>query len=321
MKRAFLTLAVLLLSVPLFAASMNPAADLLIAGRVDDAIKLLQQHLAENPKDASAYNLQSRAYFAVKKWDAAINASEKAVALDPDSSEYHLWLGRAYAEKADSSSFVVAAGLVKKVRSEFEKAVELDANNVAARSDLAEFYLEAPGFMGGGKNKALDQAQKIETMDASTAYWVKARVLEKDKKYAEAEAAYKQSIQASHNQASYWLNLASFYRRQGRLNDMESAVGKAIDADKKKSDVFFEAAMLLFRAGRNFPGAVQMVGKYLTGTPVEDAPICQAHFLLGQIQEKQGNKDAAIQEYRAALSLAKDFSPAQDGLKRLQATQ
>lgn len=319
MKKTLLALLLCVASLPVWAGSFSPAADLLASGRIDDAMRVLHDRLSSNPQDADAYNLQARAYFAVKKWDAAISSAEKSVALDPNNSEYHLWLGRAYAEKADNSSFVTAAGLVKKVKAEFEKAVELDANNLAARSDLAEFYLEAPGFMGGGKNKALAQAQVIAPISSATSHWLVARVLEKEKKYPQAEAEYKAAITASHNQASYWLNLASYYRRLGRLNDMENAVVKAMEADKRKNDVLYDAATLLFRAGRNFPAAAQFIRKYLVGPPVEDAPTVQAHYLLGQILEREGDKASAIQEYRAALSLASDFSQAQDALNRLQA--
>ena len=31
--------------------------------------------------------------------------------------------------------------------------VELDSNNLDARDDLLSFYLEAPGFLGGGKTR------------------------------------------------------------------------------------------------------------------------------------------------------------------------
>ena len=54
------------------------------------------------------------------------SACEKAVSLQPNNGEYHLWLGRTYGEKADASSFIHAAGLAKKVRNEFERAVQLD---------------------------------------------------------------------------------------------------------------------------------------------------------------------------------------------------
>src|SRR5512140_1316659 len=141
------------------------AADLLSAGRVDDALRLLNTRIKRSPQDAQSYNYLSRTYFSVQRWDEAIAAGEKAIALAPNNSEYHMWLGRAYAEKADHSSFVTAAKLTKQIRQEFEHAVELDASNVAARSDLAEFYLEAPAFMGGGKSKARREADAIAQQD------------------------------------------------------------------------------------------------------------------------------------------------------------
>jgi len=49
----------------------------------------------------------------------------------------------------------------------------------------------------------------------------------------------------------------------------------------------------------------------------EDAPAFQAHYLLGEILEKQGDKPAAAEEYRAALSLAPTYEQAQSALKRV----
>ena len=50
---------------------------------------------------------------------------------------------------------------------------------------------------------------------------------------------------------------------------------------------------------------------------VEQAPAFRAHFLLGSILEKQGQKQAAVDEYRAALDLNRDFSDARNALDRL----
>jgi tetratricopeptide (TPR) repeat protein len=292
--------------------------ELLSLGRVDDAIKALDLQLKDSPRDAQAFNLLSRSYFAMQKWDQAIAAGEKAVSIAPNNSAYHMWLGRAYAEKADHSNFVTAAQLTKKIRREFERAVELDASNMYARSDLAEFYIEAPEFMGGGKSKAKREAEAVAQQDMALAHWLQASILLKEKKYDEAEQEYRAAIVASHNQGSYWLNLASFYRRVDRLNDMESAITNAIEADKKKPNVFFDAAQILFAARRNFIGAAQFIRHYLAGTTVEEAPAFQAHFLLGEIFEKQGNKEGAVAEYRAALALAQGFEQARNALQRLE---
>jgi len=49
----------------------------------------------------------------------------------------------------------------------------------------------------------------------------------------------------------------------------------------------------------------------------EDGPVFQAHYLLGQLLEKQGDRQAAAEEYRAALALASQFRPAKDALARV----
>ncbi|HEY5162296.1 MAG TPA: tetratricopeptide repeat protein [Terriglobales bacterium] len=298
---------------------LKSATDLLNAGHADEAIVLLDSRIKAKPQDAEAYNLLGRTYYALGLWDDAASAGEKAVALDPGNSAYHMWLGRIYGEKADHASFVTAAGLVKKIRTEFERAVELDAKNLDARSDLAEFYLEAPGFMGGGKDKARQQADAMARQDAAAAHWLEARIAEKDKRPADAEREYKAAIETSGHQARYWLNLASFFKRQRRYNEMESAISSAVNSDRKKPVNYMDAATLLVGAGRNFIGAAQLIRKYLTGgTTTEEAPTFEAHYVLGEILEKQGDKTGAADEYRAALQFAKDYAKAKEGLARVQ---
>ena len=321
MKRSLGGILLLLLAAALGSSSAQgemAAQSLLSEGRVDVAIADLHQHLRAQPDDAQAYQLLCRAHYSLQQWDKAIAAAQRAVALEPDNSDYHLWLGRSYGEKAEHSSWLTAISLARKVRSEFETAVQLNSRNVAAQSDLAEFYMEAPAFLGGGKDKAQAQAQRLSTMDPGAAHWVQAGLAERDHNWALAENEYHAAISSSGNQAQYWLSLASFYRRRGRLDDMEDAVNRASTAEINKSEVWVDAAEILFRAGRNFPGAIQFLRHYLDSNNTSaDAPPFQAHYLLGSILEKQGDKQAAADEYRAALALARDFSLAQHALIRV----
>jgi len=140
---------VLLWLFPIAAAADSADSKLLAEGRVDQAISSIQHKIGAAPKDAESYNLLCRAYFMLNDWDKGIAACEKAVSLDSGNAQYHLWLGRIYGEKADRANFFSAAGLAKKVRNEFETAVRLNPNSADARTDLAEFYLEAPGIVGG----------------------------------------------------------------------------------------------------------------------------------------------------------------------------
>src|ERR1700676_2673043 len=172
---------VLLALLPPLSAADAADSKLLAEGRVDDAIASLQGKISKLPNAAESYNLLCRAYFTLGDWDKGISACQKAVSLEPGNAQYHLWLGRSYGEKADHSGFLSAAGLAKKVRGEFENAVRLNPNSAEARTDLAEFYLEAPGIVGGGRDKAEAQAKKLAAMDPVKAGWVKGRLAEKKK--------------------------------------------------------------------------------------------------------------------------------------------
>ena len=321
MGKVFQSVIVLVLAVSVWAEASTPSAEqLLQSGRVDDALAIIQQRIANKSNDAEAYNLLSRAHYALNNYDQAIRAGEKAVTLAPNNATYHLWLGRAYGRKAEHASWWSAASLAGKMRDEFERSVQLNGDDVDARTDLAEFYIEAPGIVGGGKDKAESQAKAIEMRDSATAHWIRARLAEKDKRFDVAESEYKAAIEDSGDRADNWLSLASFYRRHDRLPEMEAAINKAVASPKKVegTSAFYDAASLLWRTGRQLPRAAQLVSKYLSfKEKAEDAPAFQAHYLLGQIYEKQGDRAAAAREYRSALDLARDYRDAREALARM----
>lgn len=313
--RKFFSAGLLLLATTAVAADVPT---LLAEGRVDDAIHSLQTTLTAAPNDAESYNLMCRAYFSLGNWDRGIPYCERSVKLAPDNSRYHLWLGRIYGEKADRASWFTAASLAGKVRDQFESAVKLNSDNVDARTDLAEFYLEAPGIVGGGRDKAEAQANALEKLDPAKAHWVRGRIAEKNKELANAEKEYRAAIEVSHGSALSWLNLALFFRNHNRLDEMEDAIRHASATQTGHSEVLVDAAETLNRTGRNFPTAIDLLRRYLSSSStVEAAPAFKAHYLLGTLLERQGDKQAAAQQYRDALALAKSYSAAQDALNRL----
>lgn len=300
------------------ALAADDPSDLLAQGRVDEATSALENKIKNSPNDAAAQNLLCRAYYAVGNWDRSVAACEKAVALESNNSMYHLWLGRAYGQKADNASIFSAPGLAKKARVEFEAAVNLDSKNVEARSDLSEFYFEAPGMVGGGKDKAELQAQALEKLSPAKAHWVRAHIAEKNKDFDVAEKEYRAAIEASHDNSAAWLDLASFYRRRNRYDDMEKAINHAVSGKADPPEVLVDAADSLLRSGRNFSLAAQLLRRYLSSsTKVEEAPAFKAHYLLGSLLEKQGDKKNAAQEYSASLALARNYSRAQEALNRV----
>jgi tetratricopeptide (TPR) repeat protein len=286
-------------------------------GKADEARRALDTDVQRNPNNAQAYHLLSRLYYQLEQWDNALKMAEKAVALEPQNSAFHQWLGRAAGRKAENSNPFTAFGLARRVRAEFEKAVALDGNNVSARADLAEYYMEAPGFLGGDRNKARQQADAVSRHDPALASYIRAHVEEKQGS-ARAEQEYKKAVTESGNQSRYWTELAYYYRRASRPQDMEAAINESLTASHSTALPEYDGAFLLLRTGRNLSGAVQMLRRYLASEHLsEDGPAFHAHYMLGELMEKQGDRNGAAAEYRAALALAADYRAARDALARI----
>jgi tetratricopeptide (TPR) repeat protein len=291
--------------------------NLLWAGRVDDAIRVLQRKVNEPVAEAESYNLLCRAYFMLEEWDRGIAACERARDIDPQRGVYYLWLGRIYGEKADHAGFISAAGLAKKVRESFERAVELDPKSWEARTDLAEFYLEAPGMVGGGKDKAHQQADAIMPLNPAMSHWIEGRIAEKRGDTNTAEREYRAEIAASRSGDRAWLDLAIFMKHSHRLDEMEQAVRQLESSPVDRAESLMDGGSLLLHAGRDFPTAVRLLRRYLT-SPVEEGPAFKAHDLLGRLLEKQGDRKRAAEEYRSALALAHNYGRAKEDLHRVE---
>jgi tetratricopeptide (TPR) repeat protein len=298
--------------------SLDSVRNLMINGAADQAILALNRSVQSDPSSAEGHNLLCRVQYAEERWDPAVRECERAAQLNPNSGEYQLWLGRAYGEKADHSSWLTAISLAKKSRAAFERAVQLSPTSIDAREDLSEYYIEAPGFLGGGMDKAAAQANASEKLDPATALWIRARIAEHDKRNKEAEQDYKRAIQVGNNPARRMFDLASFYRRVNRIDDVERTVTQASRLDSGNTSTLVDCASLLLRVGRNYTLAASLLHRYIDhGTRSEDAPLFRAQYLLGQLLEKSGDTAGARAAYQAARANASGFEPARAALDKL----
>ena len=124
-----------------------------------------------------------------------------------------------------------------------------------------------------------------------------------------------------------------------RKRDPFQAAALLVDqqiADKKPDEAFASIAGLLERQPENMFGLYQLgkitsitgrqldrgeaaLRRYLAHAPTgREPPLSAAHWRLGMICEKKGDKSAARAEYEAALKLDPGFAPAQESLKNLK---
>jgi tetratricopeptide (TPR) repeat protein len=294
---------------------LSQATAALQAGEADKALALLTP-LVQEGGQAEAYNLKCRVEYSVEHWDQALEDCEKAVKLDGQNSEHHLWLARALGAKASRATFLSAFKLAKRVCAEMQEAVRLNSHSADALADLGEFDYSAPPVVGGGVDKAEQVAEQLEKIDPVRAHQLRGRIAEHKKDYATAEREYKLAISTAAHPASQWITLARFYQGRERWTEMEAAVRSgqnAAEHDKHASVALYDGAELLIHTNRDSARAAKMLEEYLAGsTKSEEAPAFVAHTWLARIKGLSGDKAAASRERAAALALAHDYKPALD---------
>src|SRR5260370_27187632 len=152
----------------------------------------------------------------------ATEVFEKAIALDSTKAEYVHWLGRTYGRRAETGSPVTAPGCASKARQMFEKAYTMDPTNQEAVNDLFDFYLQAPGFLGGGLNKAEALAKHIAQLDAAEGHYAQAQIDDKRKEYAAAEEQLRRAAELPRRQVGLVLDIAKYLSKRVPVKESEA---------------------------------------------------------------------------------------------------
>lgn len=276
-----------LIAVPALAA-VDPLRERVTAlfhdKKYGEAEDYLQKIVAEHPDNAEAQFYLGESFLYRDKGEPAVPPLEKAVELQPASSDYRRHLGDAYGLSAQQAGFFSKTGWALKCKAAYEKAVELDPSNVKARESLLEFYRQAPGFAGGGMDLAYGEAAEIQKLDPVRGRLAYGQLYGGEKKYAEAFMMYDEVLKADP------ANYAALYQ-YGRL---AVVTGERLDA------------------------GIEALRKCLALTPPEGQPgAAPTQWRIGNLLEKKGDKAGARTAYQEALKADPHFSQAADALKKL----
>lgn len=263
------------------AQDLKRAENLYQRTEYDASLKLVS---AEKEPGAAAYNLAGRNWFMLGDFKKAADAFQKALELEPSNSVYNHWLGRAYGRRAETASPFLAPVNASKARQYFERAVELDPTNEEALNDLFDYYLQAPGFLGGGYDKAAEVAKRIGKLNPAEYHFAQAQLAEKRKQYDTAEEQLRHALALAPQQVGRILDLAKYLAKQGRYKESDDAFEQAEKAAPGSPKVMFARAHTYIREKRNLDQAKALLEKYLRSplTP-EDPPREEANKLLKQV--------------------------------------
>jgi tetratricopeptide (TPR) repeat protein len=356
MKAGSIGIAISVAAMALLAFGADTSTEALIrAGHWKQVRAIAERMALEKPNDSYTFYLQAEVKQAFGDDDAALPLAEKAVALDGNNALYHLCLAEIYGDMAQHAGIFKQIGLARSFKSEAEKAVSLDAKNLDARSDLVQFYLDAPGIVGGGKDKAYAEADKIARISAAKGFMAQAQIAAHQKdltkqqsfnekaaqadpadydanfelaalylsagqhRYEDAERLALQAVKIAPDRIGAYEILGNVYASQQRWKELDEVFVETKKNDPDDSGAFYQAGKALLLKGDALPRAEQYFREYMNQEPEAGEPsLAVAHWRLANVLEKENRKSDAVAELQTALTIQPDFADAKKDLKRLK---
>ena len=322
-RKTLLAVFVLLLPLTPFTRRTDAAAEKLSEavrlyekGSFRQAVEILRQEAKASPREAEIRFRLGKAYLKVQDWKAAVAEMEKAVELEQSNAQYHQWLGRASGERASRVNVFTAYSMAKQVVREFETASRLSPKDLSIRFDLLEYYLQAPGMVGGGKDKAEAETRTIAEIDGQKGHTARAKIYQNDKQWDKAKAELIQAVNKFPESAAACEDFADylFWRR-----DYEETLQwsrKALTLNPHLNYSRFLAAAAATRLNRDLEAATGDLQTLANGPLFEDDPTFdQVYHQLGENYLARGDKAKAKAAFQAALSFNPENSGAKEVLK------
>jgi tetratricopeptide (TPR) repeat protein len=217
--------------------------------------------------------------------EIAIRELEKSVAVAPYIARGHNALGDAYGRAAQKAGIFSQFNLARKSRSEYERAVELEPDNVDFHTSLFEYFLQAPSLVGGGFDHATTEADAIKQLDAKSGHQAYARL------YA-AQAKYDQAL---------------------------TELNAVLKTDPNDYATLYQVGRTAAVSGQHFEEGLASLRHCLQlATPTGSPDHAAVQWRIGNILEKKGDSAGAREAYESALKMDPKFAPATESLAKLK---
>lgn len=310
-------LAVLFVATHALGLSTDAEFNVLSRARKSAVVEALaRERLAQNPQDDVALWYLGRAVAQdAGKRDELIPRAEQCIKDMPQSARCHNLLGNLYGAVASSS---MSAGLkyAGRIKGMYVTAVELDPRYFSFRRDLNQFYLYAPGIVGGSVSKAIKGSNDYAKFDPARGQVLRAEVHIYEKEFDRAEsmlAAIKpgSDLQLADAVQAAITDLGFALVGDGEAARAQQLFEREIVADPGYADAHFGLGRALLEQ-KMFDASIASLERAL-----QLDPKVRAHYRLGIAYQGKGDTATALAMFRQFLSYQPQGRGSDDARKRI----
>jgi cellulose synthase operon protein C len=291
---------------------------LILKNRLDEAAKLNDEILKNNPRDVDALVYKGQIQLRKNDTPGAENSLQNALSNDSNNAVAHYQLGIAYAQGHDPA----------RAESEWREAVRIRPDLTDAQRSLAALELQR-----GDVDALLATAQQITTAQpySPDGYLLKAIAEAQRQKFTEAQQDAEQAMQRAPQSAAPYVQVGNIQLAQKHFPDAEKFYQQALDKDPASSDGL-SGLMNTYIAEKEFDKAIAAANAQiakslntsnfydLLGTALfngkKDLPGAEAALRkavdldknntdalekLGKVQVQEGSADQALALYQQSI--------------------
>lgn len=272
---------------------------LLAEKKYAEAETFFSSAVEKNNKNAEAYYYLAVSLLRQQKLDEAEDAVDEAIDLNDRAAKYHLTRGQILGMQAMTANVLSQGLLAPRIKNAFLKASELDPANVEARQALYNYYVMAPGIMGGSEEKAFEQAKAVVKLDPFAGHMMMANYYGRVKKdSAEAEQQLRKAIAAEPGRGLGYKQLGYLLMNRKQFAKAYEQMQRYIDVEPKNADSYDSYGDVL-KAEQKYDQAIE---KYHYALSV-DKTYSPSIYSLGECYELKGQKQKAKETFQWFLSV------------------
>lgn len=345
----------LCLAVPALLAQETSLEALREAGQWKQLRSRVEGWYRAKPQDPYAMLWMSKVKMAFNDLQGGLELARQAAAMRPTDPQFQAQLGMAAGQTAGSTEGMMKQmSLAREMKKALEASLAAQFDNEECIPYLIQFYLQAPGLVGGGVGKAKDLAAKVEAIKPVRGLLLRADIAFHDKDLEGAKgciqaalakepgsyeaqlylaqyhlsqkpqaldaaaSCYRAAIARKPKAVSPYAQLAAILAEQGKWADLEAVLAQARQAVPNNLLPYYSAGRNLIVENRSLDHAEGLLKTYLSQEPEGASPDhAAATWRLGQLYDKLGRKADAQKAFQEALRLRPEFPQAKKDLERL----
>lgn len=269
--------------------------------------------------DVRATFLRGCQHLGAKRWDAAAKEFEAAVQAEQGNPVFHYWAGRAHADQAQNAGTLRKPGLARKTKSDFERALALAPGYIAPREALVQYALAAPGFLGGGADRARGHAAELTKRNPYRGGFSLATVALRTGDTTLAMRTYQDLAEQFPDSGVPRMQLGMLYLAR---SDLPAAWRLADEVERDLphwAPAKYGIGRLAAETGEQMERGEAALLEYVAYQPKAGEPThAMAYFRLGMIYQRRGDRDKARGAYQQVLAIEPGHRQATAALARLK---